>query len=135
MGAVFNNMWLQGNWNANFIQEQKPSIEFLELFALTIAMVSWSELRNDLDNCRITIFCDNEAVVNMVNNMASSCSQCQKLIRILALGGIRFNRKVTVRHVRLKQNMLLDALSRNDYRRFWRHTPPTMSKQPTPKDE
>ena len=131
MGAVFKDMWLQGNLNANFIQEQKPSIEFLELFALTIAMVSWSESYNELHNCRITIFCDNKAVVNMVNNMASSCPQCQKLIRILVLGGIKFNRKVTVRHVRSKQNTLSDALSR----RFWRYAPPTMSKQPSAKDE
>ena len=33
-GAILNTKWIQGDWGEQFIVEQEPSIEFLELFAL-----------------------------------------------------------------------------------------------------
>ena len=73
MGAVFNNNWIVAKWGSQFIQNCDPSIEFLELFALTAAVLTWSSKFPCLHNSRVTIFCDNEAVMHMVNNMASSC--------------------------------------------------------------
>ena len=80
-----------------------------------------------LNNARVVIFCNNEAVVHMVNKLASSCEQCQKLIRIIVLQGIEHNRKVVVRHIRSEQNVLSDALSRMQMSRFWKFAPSSMS--------
>ena len=115
---MFANHWLVGQWDSEFIQQAKPSIEFLELFALTAALTTWKN-HPDLNNARIAIFCDNEAVLHMVNNLSSSCMQCLKLIRILAFQGILYNRRVRVKFVRFKENTLADTLSRLDFIRFW----------------
>ena len=69
-GCVFNNRWAFGQWEEGFIKKSKPSTEFLELYALCVGLITWQEL---LADCRIIIFCDNIAVVNMVNNLSSSC--------------------------------------------------------------
>ena len=66
----------------------------------------------------------------MVNNFASSCVQCRKLIRILALQGICSNRRVKVQYIRSKDNILSDALSRLDFKRFWKNAPPSMNQIP-----
>ena len=93
MGAVFNDKWLCAQWLEKFIEREKPSIEFLELFALTSAIHTWGEDQL-LNNTRVTVFCDNEAVVFMINNSASSCPQCMKLIRMLVMDNIKHNRRV-----------------------------------------
>ena len=69
-GAVFNNHWLFAQWECGYIKTFKPSIEYLELLGLTAALLTWGHL---LRNQRIQIYCDNMAVVAMVNNMTSSC--------------------------------------------------------------
>ena len=77
MVAVFRNRWLVGQWGRAFIEEQQPSIEFLELYALVAAILTWSRY---LTNTRIIIFCDNQAAMHMVNNLTAKCPQCMKLI-------------------------------------------------------
>ena len=76
-GAVFGDRWLFARWGAQFIEAQEPSIEYLELFALCAALITWGPL---LMNKRIVIFCDNEAVVNIVNKMTLKCMHCMKLV-------------------------------------------------------
>ena len=125
LGGVYNNNWIAETWGTEFLLRCKPSIEFLELFALTAGIITWS---NSLVNPRSIVFCDNEAVKNMVNSLASSCEQCRKLIRILALDGIQKNRRVFIRYISSKFNILADALSRGKMRLFWRVAPKTMNK-------
>ena len=119
IGAIFNQNWIVGKWNKNFILEQDPSIEFLELIALAAALMTWKD-SHLLKNRRINIFCDNQAVQCMVNALASSCAQCRKLIRLIALLQIHNNIRVYVKFVKSKENGLADSLSRLDYNRFWK---------------
>ena len=72
-GAVYRHRWLFGKWNPDFIREEDPSIEFLELYALTVAMIQWGGVA-ELQHTRVAIYCDNEAVIHMVNKMTSSCA-------------------------------------------------------------
>ena len=118
MGAVFDDRrWIQYAWPEDFILNADPSIEFLEMYTLTAVIITWSE-EECLNYSRITIFCDNEAVVHIVNKMASSCKQCMKLVGILSLDGIKHNWKIYVRHIISWDNILSDALSRLDYQRI-----------------
>ena len=91
-GAIFNDNWTVGQWNPTFIWTCKPSIEFLELYALTVALTIWRQDPDLRDGAKV-VFCNNEVVVHMVNNLASSCMQCLKLIRVIALQGITCNRE------------------------------------------
>ena len=128
IGAVFKNQWLCGQWEPGFIKQQKPSIEYLELLGLTAAVLTWGE---QLKNQRVQIFCDNEAVVNMVNNVPSSCKNCMYLLRLLVLNNLINNRRIFVKHVRSQDNDLADALSRTQYKHFWRLAPTTMNPYPS----
>ena len=99
VGAVYDNRrWLCQQWPADFIKRHDPSIEFLELYALVSAMITWN-LEPGLTNSRGVVFCDNEAVIHMLNNTASLCWHCLKLLRILVLGNTNNNRQVFCKHI------------------------------------
>ena len=38
MGAIFNNRYIVATWDKQFLINERPSIEFLELFALFVAL-------------------------------------------------------------------------------------------------
>ena len=65
LGAFFQDRWFAKMWDKEFLQKCEPSIAYLELYALTAAILTWQE---DLQSMRIIIHCDNQSVVNMVNN-------------------------------------------------------------------
>ena len=120
-GCLLKSQWIQAFWEPGFIQEKSPSIEYLELFAMTAGLFMWQD-NPELNNCRITLFCDNQAVVHMINNgMVSSCENCMKLLRMLVLNGLNHNRRISAKFVPSKQNILTDALSRGQWERFRRH--------------
>ena len=76
-GGIFGSQWFFGQWEPGYIATNEPSITYLELFALTTGVLIWSKT---LSNCRIVIHCDNQSVVEMVNNTTSSCYNCMFLI-------------------------------------------------------
>ena len=88
--AIYQTRWIYRQWKPEYISSCKPSIEYLELFALTMAILTWSE-EQELQNNRIIIFCDSEAVVQMVNQVTSSCQNCMYLIRLLVPNGLVAN--------------------------------------------
>ena len=128
-GGVFNNRWIIGKWGEHFIRTQRPSIQFLELYALVAGIITWSN-ENQLKNARVEIYCDNQPVQGMVNTLTTGCEQCMKLIRILMVDNMRSNRRVFVKYIKSKDNELADALSRMDLKRFWRNAPENMNKIP-----
>ena len=129
-GCIFDNSWIFGRWPENFITEEDPSIEYLELFGLCAGIFT-SENDDQLTNTRVAVFCDNQVVVQMVNNSSLSCKHCMHLIRMLVLNNLTFNRHVYACFVRGKSNKLADSLSRMDLRHFWRLALNTMNKKPT----
>ena len=84
-----------------------------------------------LENIRMALYCDNESVVYMVNSQSSSCKNCMYLLRALILDNLIHNRRVFARHLRSEENYLSDALSRLQFKRFWRLAPETMNKSPS----
>ena len=79
-GCIFGKRWFFGRWEPGFVADKKLSIEYLELAALCMVVLTWSDL---LCNTRIVIFCDNQAVMHMVNNSTSRCKNCMVLLRAL----------------------------------------------------
>ena len=122
MGAYFDNRWIIQQWNKELILEQSPSIEFLELLALVAGVLTWQN-RPELINSRVEVFRNNESVKFMVNDSCSSCKQWRKLISILVENNIKYNQRLFVKHIRSKDNTLSDALSRLDFKTFWKNAP------------
>ena len=123
-GCYFNGLWIKMAWPQRFIYNCKPSIEFLELYALCVGVMSWTHL---LENCRVVVFCDNISVRDMVNSTSSTCRKCMTLIRMLVLDGLVHNRRVFVKHVLGRSNILADSLSRDVMSTFWKFAPKNTS--------
>ena len=108
-GCIYNEKWIYGQWEPGFVKDFHLRIEYLELFALCAGVFTWE---THLQNRRVQIFCDNVAVVAMVNNTTSSCKNCMFLLRLLVLNNLKCNRRITVRFISMKRNVLADTLSR-----------------------
>ena len=129
MGAICQNSWMFQGWDQE-IESFDPSIEYLELFALSAALLTWL---NRFRNQRIFVFCDNISVVQMINNMSSTCKNCMVLIRLVVLEAMKMNVRVYAKHVRTQLNSAADALSRRNFSKFRRVTEhKMMDLEPTP---
>ena len=113
-GGYCNKDWFQAKWGA--FLNQHPSIEYQELFTVTVLILLWG---HKFANSRICLYCENQAVVAMINNSTSSCRNCMKLIRIITLKSLECNVRVFVHYVRTDDNSFADALSRFQMQRFW----------------
>ena len=109
--CILQDSWIQGFWPDNFVETCKPTIEYLELFALTAGILTWRD-KEILNNTRVSIHCDNMAVVHMINGITSSCHHCMYLLRLLTLNGLKHNCRLTAKYVSTKDNVLADTLSR-----------------------
>ena len=126
-GAYCGPEWTFGQWDADICDQFKLSIEFLELFAVLVGVLNWVKL---FKNKRIILFCDNEAVVQMINNSSSSCKNCMVLIRLLTAESIFQNVRIFAQHVGTKENGKADALSRLYFVRFHRLAGNNMNELP-----
>ena len=119
-GCYYMGRWIHCRWPEGFVADCNPSIAYLELYALVVAVFAWQDL---LSNRRIAVYCDNSSVKDMVNNTTSNCKQCMALIRMLVLNNLIHNRRIFVKHIRTDLNILADALSREKFGEFWRNAP------------
>ena len=126
-GCVMGDRWLFGQWELGFIEKYRPSIEYLELFALVAGVLTWEF---ELKNIHLLLYCDNQAVVHMVNNITSGCEHCMHLLRVLVLNGLQFNRRLRAVYIKSSDNVLSDSLSRGQLDHFWQAAPTTMHKNP-----
>ena len=101
--------WTYSKWEKNFIEQEDPSIQYLKLFAVTVVVKVWIKR---FKNRRIVLFCDNESVVNMLNNTSCSCKNCMVLMRMIVLECMIWNVRVFAKHVNSKSNLVVDLLSR-----------------------
>ena len=128
-GCYFNGNWAYRMWPRKFLKICNPSIEYQELFALVAGILTWQR-KPQLNNTRVVIFCNNQAVVSMVNNTMSSCHNCMVLLRILVLNNLVHNRRIFVKYVRTTENILADSLSRGCLDVFWKFAPKHTSQTP-----
>ena len=126
-GAYCGPEWTFGQWDERFCLLHKPSIEYLELFAVLVGVLKWIKL---FTNKRIVLFCDNQAVVCMINSSSSKCKNCMILIRCLVAESLLRNVRVFAKYVNTKDNGKADALSRLDFTRFIRLSNGTMNELP-----
>ena len=133
-GGYHNEQWFIAQWEDEFIK-LNPSINYLELFAVAVAVVNWI---GNYRNKKVTLFCDNMSVVHMVNNNSSKCRNCMVLIRIIVLHCMIFNVKLSAKHVMGKFNIYADLLSRmkyDEFRKISKRNGVTFANKPTPMPE
>ena len=126
-GGTCGRQWYFQGWDPKFILQYDPSIEYLELYGVTLGVLLWIR---QFKNWRICLFCDNQAVVAMVNDNTSSCRNCMVLIRIIVLEALKWNVLVKAKYVRSKDNKKSDTLSRRKFELFHRLSNFTANKNP-----
>ena len=116
MGGVWQNQWFYALWDPAFLKSERPSIEFLELFAIATSVLLWAPY---FMNRQICLFYDNQAVIQMINNSTSSCVHCMALIRRITLKSLEHKVRIFAKFVPMKENCFANSLSRNQLSRFW----------------
>ena len=126
-GAFFKGHWVQGAWPAHW-GIGRFDITFKELYPIVLAVQLWSHL---LKNRKVVFYCDNQAVVAIINKQTSKSPNTMCLVRILVLACMQNNLLFRAKHLPGKVNNIADALSRAQFDRF-RRLAPAADNHPTP---
>ena len=113
-GAYFHGNWVQRRW-PGVILRHPPSIAFLELYPLLVALQCWAPL---LAGKKVRFNTDNIAVVHIINKKSSPCKAIMVLVRQFVVICLQYNISFRAVHVPGKSNELADALSRFQMSRF-----------------
>ena len=115
-GGIFGASWFQGRWSpSQLLDSNGISIAWQELYAIVVACSIWGNLWSQK---RITFFCDNEAVVRVVNSRRSKCPKIMELVRVLTLTTMQHNFYFFAKHIPGVRNEIADSLSRFQVERF-----------------
>lgn len=101
--------WFSQKWPKDFIQTAGISIEVAELLGACMGVSIWAR---EIEGKRVVIWCDNQAVVQMINNCSSACKKCMFLLRHLTLLCMDYRIRVFCRYISTKENRWADQLSR-----------------------
>lgn len=107
---------------------QAPSIALYELYPIVIASVLWGQAWS---RKHITMYCDNEAVVSIINKGRSPCQHIMSLLRRLTWQSVLHNFIIKAEHIPGHCNVFAVALSRFRFQEFQRLCP-AADKDPTP---
>ncbi|XP_065189426.1 uncharacterized protein LOC135820050 [Sycon ciliatum] len=124
-GAVYGTHWFADTWSP---QHTPLCITFKELYPICIACATWG---HQWCRKRIRFHTDNEAVAAVLKSGTSRCPNVMSLLRQLFFICAKGNFMVTARHIPGTTNILADALSRQDFKRF-HSCHPTAAHMPTP---
>ena len=89
-GGRCQNSWFAFKWDKKFIQEKNLTIQFLEMYAVTVSIKLWI---HKFANKRIAIYCDNLNCDRAINDQTTSCRSCLKLLRLVILEGMKQERQ------------------------------------------
>ena len=115
MGGICGEKWFIQKWDRDWIIKENPSIEYLELLAITTGILAWIHL---FENRSILLYTDNESCKFMINKQSGNCMQCMKLIRLITLKCLKHNVRIRCEHVKSSTNVYADVLSRLQFGRF-----------------
>ncbi|XP_069120279.1 uncharacterized protein [Argopecten irradians] len=124
-GAVFKDEWLYGVWAPNIT---KPHINALELYPIVAAIYTWG---HQVENTAIWLFTDNMSLVSVLNSQSSRDPVIMTMVRALVLKCLHHNILIKAQHIEGRKNILADALSRLQIKRF-KELLPSANPQPTP---
>ena len=92
-------------------KQGKYSINILEFFSIIICLKLWGQY---FCQKRIQVFCDNLAVVLIINTGKSSCEILQMCLREMAFQAAIHQFEIRAVHLDSSENRLADRLSRWD---------------------
>ena len=98
-GAYFDGHWTNGRWPENLIEVNNIALK--ELFPIVLSLFMWGD---EFKNQKVVFFCDNSAVVIMINKQSSKDKQCMHLLRILV--SICLKKNVVFKAIKVSQELI-----------------------------
>ena len=114
-GAWWGTAWAWDTWDPVFMCSSKFSIDFLELFAVVVAVWIWSP---QFANKHVIVHSDNQPTVAVVNSKTSKSNSMLVLLQFLTLHCMLNNITITANFVPGSANHVADALSHLQFSRF-----------------
>lgn len=128
-GVYFRGRWCASAWPDRWVElGLTRDITFLEFFPVVVALFLWG---SELANSTVRFWCDNMAVVRIINKQTSRSTRVMRLVRVFVLRCLQLNLLFTARHVPGIDNAIPDSLSRFQVKRF-RTLAPEASSDPDP---
>ena len=116
-GGFYDNQWFAKPWPVELtaMASNVKSIALFELYPIVLACLIWGK---EWKRKQITVFCDNEATVNIINKGRSSVPIINSLIRRLSWTCITDNFVLRAAYIPGYKNSIADALSRFKFQEF-----------------
>ncbi|XP_010774836.1 uncharacterized protein [Notothenia coriiceps] len=124
-GGFFQGEWFAGSWPPSFPSHASSSA-LHEIFPIAVACHVWGHL---WPRKRISVLCDNQSVVGIINKARSPCRDIMPFMRSITWSSITHNFLISARHVPGHLNSVADSLSRFHFQTF-RNLCPEASAQP-----
>lgn len=115
IGAYYRGQWISQPFTGVFEQFSEYSINWRELFAIVVAAATWG---HQLMCKRVLFYCDNQAVVTILQKGTSPDCNIMSLVRTLFYVCAKHNFECSATHIAGVRNPIADALSRLDLERF-----------------
>ena len=119
-GCYFQGHWCQGEFPATSIREELMSINWRELYAVTMALAIFGD---QFKGKRILVHCDNASVTQIMTKSSSKSKSMMVLVCLLAMFGMQSNFDLCLQHILRVNNGIADALSRFNDDQFWHLMP------------
>ena len=121
-GGIFGSKWFTGLWTSEFLRLIKHTrgSTLLELVPIVSSAVVWG---SHWIGKRIVFYCDNQALVYILNKRRSPDTTIMLFLRRLTLLSLQYNFHMTAIHIAGATNEIADALSRQQWSRFRRLAP------------
>ena len=107
--GAFNSDWFYANWETDYPEIANLHINFKELFAVFLASLRWAK---SWTNKHVIVYSDNTYTVFMINKGTSKNNLAMDWLRQLFWLSACYNFQLTARHLRGKDNLISDKLSR-----------------------
>ncbi|XP_033996221.1 uncharacterized protein LOC117490565 [Trematomus bernacchii] len=124
-GGFFQGELFAGSWPPSFLNHASSSA-LHEIFPIAVACHVWGHL---WFRKRISVLCDNQSVVGIINKGRSPCRDIMPFMRSITWSSITHNFLISARHVPGHLNAVADSLSRFRFQTF-RNLCPEASSQP-----
>ena len=105
-GGTFHESWIKGTWPTSW---KKLNITILELYPIYILVMMYEK---QLFNSTVIFYCDNEAVVAILNSQTSKCNTIMAILRPLVFSLLINNINFKAVHISGVSNTLCDCISR-----------------------
>ena len=124
-GAMWNERWIQMEWNGSWDQQ---CIAAKELLPIALACAIWGA---QWQHRQVLVWCDNMAVVSIMASQTSKDPLIMHLLRCMHFFWALHDISVQAEHIPGASNTVADAISRNNLQVMFQEVP-SASKVPDP---